>query len=81
MFARTYLITLAGAAFALTTAAGTGLTFAQKPEHPHQTTLTTTQADLNLRQMSECHLYRRAISRVACHDRLLEVVPSDTAEN
>jgi len=31
--------------------------------------------------MSECHLYRRAISRVACRDRLLEEVPSDTAEN
>jgi hypothetical protein len=81
MFARTRLITLAGAAFVLTTAAGTGLTFAQKPGHSHQATLTTTQADLNLRQMSECHLYRRAISRVACRDRLLEEAPGDTAEN
>ena len=81
MFARTRLLSLAGAAFVLTTAGDTGLTFAQNPGHPHQPTLTTSQDDLNPRQMSECHLYRRAISRVACHDRLLKEVPSDTAEN
>ena len=81
MFTRTRLLTLAGAAVVLASAPGSGPTFAQNPGHPHQPTLTTSQADLNLRQMSECHLYRRAISRVACHDRLLEEVPSDTAEN
>lgn len=81
MFTRTRLLTLAGAAVVLASAAGGGPTFAQNPGRPHQPSLTTSQADLNLRQMNECHLYSRAISRRACHGLLLEEVPSDTGEN
>jgi hypothetical protein len=82
MFTRTRLLTLAAALAVLAITAGRGPALAQNLGGPHQPTLTTTgQADLNLRQMGECHLYRRAISRRACQDRRWEKVPSDTAEN
>jgi hypothetical protein len=39
------------------------------------------QIDLNLQQMGECHLLRRAISRHVCHARLQLDMKIDTAEN
>jgi hypothetical protein len=42
---------------------------------------TVGQADLNPRQMGECHLQRRAISRRACQARLWHEMDIDTAEN
>ena len=83
MFPLTRILTLAvaGAVVALT-AASSPARAEESAQGRHQPILTTVgQADLNPRQMGECSLQRRAISRRACQARLWRGVHIDTAEN
>jgi hypothetical protein len=86
MFPLTRFLSLAaaGALVALTAASSPARAdeSAQNLARSHKPILTTVgQADLNPRQMGECSLQRRAISRRACQARLWRGVHIDTAEN
>ena len=76
MFPVTRMLTLAAAvALVGLTAASAGA------EDHHPIAITVAQADLNPAQIGDCHVQRRAISRRACHARLGNELPIDTAEN
>lgn len=57
------------------------LTASSSPASAEGAQRTVEQPDVTPRELSECSLQRRAISRHACHARLLHDEPMDTAEN
>jgi hypothetical protein len=76
MFPLTRILTLAAAgALVALTAASAGAEDRQPPP------TTAAQADVNLPQIEDCHLQRRAISRRACQARLWHEMHIDIAEN
>jgi hypothetical protein len=75
MFSITRILGLAVAA-ALVSFAATGTP--ARAEEPTQNSVG--QIDENAREMGECHLHRRAISRHACQAKLSRGLPIDTAE-
>ena len=83
MFPLNRILTLAAAgAFVALTAANSPARAEESAQGRPQPILTTVgQADLNPRQMGECHLQRRAISRRTCQARLWREMHIDTAEN
>jgi hypothetical protein len=76
----TRILTLAAAAALVAlTATSNGARADKSAQAPNKPILATVgQVDLSLQPMSECHLHRRAISRVACKARLGREMHNET---